>query len=120
MHQADTCNFAAYMDTESTEVNNWSQKKRLRLTRRSGKATVSCDLKSSQPLNTMVDGPDDYKAAEGIAVAWANEGKKGVHIGIKVVYDLEGEEEEDLIEENSDDVTPIAKKARKVSYIVSL
>jgi len=46
MHQADTYNFAAYMDTESTKVNNWSQKKKLRLTRRSGKATISCDLKS--------------------------------------------------------------------------
>jgi len=43
------------------------------------------------------DGPDDYKAAEGIAVAWVNEGKKGVRIGVKVVYDLE--EEKDRIEE---------------------
>jgi len=41
MHQADAYNFAAYMDTESTEVKNWRQKKRLRLTRKSGKATIS-------------------------------------------------------------------------------
>jgi len=78
MHQAGAYNFAAYMDTESTKVNNWSQRKRLRLTR-SGKATISCDLKSSQPLGTVADGLDDYKAAEGIAVAWVNEGKKGAH-----------------------------------------
>jgi len=36
-----------------------------------------------------------------------------VCIGIEVVYDLE-EEEQDLIEEDSDDVMPIAKKVRKV------
>jgi hypothetical protein len=42
--------------------------KRRGLTRKSGKGTISRDLKSSQPLST-VDGPDDYKAAEGIAVA---------------------------------------------------
>jgi len=76
---------------------------------------VSCDLpKSSQPLNTVVDGPDDYKTAEGIAIAWLDDGKKGVRIGIEFVYDLE-EEEEDQIEEDSDEVMPIAKKARKVS-----
>jgi len=61
----------------------------------------------------VVDGPDDYKAAEGIAVAWVNEGRKGVRIGIEVIYNLE-EEEEDQIEEDSDDVMPTAKKARKV------
>ena len=38
---------------------------------------------------------------------------KGACIGIEVVYDLE-EEGEDLIEEDSDDVMPIAKKARNV------
>jgi hypothetical protein len=65
MHQADTYNLAVYMDT------NWSQRSRLWLTRKSGKARISCDLKSSQPLSTVVD----YKA-EGIAVAWVNEGKK--------------------------------------------
>jgi hypothetical protein len=53
-------------------------------------------LESSQPLSTVVDGPDDYKAAEMIAVAWVNEGKKGVRIGFEVVYDLE-EEEKDLL-----------------------
>jgi len=41
-----------------------------------------------------------------------NEAKKGVRIRIEVVYDLE-EEEEDLIEEDSDDVTLIAKKSTK-------
>lgn len=46
----------------------------------------------------------------GIAVAWVNEGKKGVRIEIGVVYDF-GEEEEDLTEEDSDDVMPIAKKS---------
>ena len=28
----------------------------------------------------MVDGPDDYKAAEVIAVVWVNEGKKGMSL----------------------------------------
>jgi len=56
------------MDIESTKVNNWSQKKRIRLTRRSGKATISCGLKSLQPLSTVVDDPDDYKVARGIAI----------------------------------------------------
>jgi hypothetical protein len=97
MHQEDTYNFAAYMDTESTKVNNWSLKKRLRLTRKSGRATISCDLKSSQPLSTAVDSSDDYKVAEGIAVEWVNEGKKGV----QVVYDLEEEGENPIEEDNS-------------------
>jgi len=39
----------------------------------------------------VVDGPDDYKATGEIAVAWMNEGKKGVRIGIEVIYDLEEE-----------------------------
>ena len=39
----------------------------------------------------MVDGPDDYKAAEWIAVSWVNKGKKGMRSGIEVVYDLEEE-----------------------------
>ena len=43
-------------------------------------------------------GPDDYKEAEGIAIAWVDEGNKGMRIGIEVVYDLE-EEEEDQNEE---------------------
>jgi len=38
----------------------------------------------------VAGGPDDCKAAEGIAVAWVNE---GVRIKTEVVYDLE----EDLI-----------------------
>jgi len=42
---------------------------------------------------------------EGTAVAWVNRGQ-GVRIGIEVVYDSEGEEE-DLIEKDSDDVMPI-------------
>jgi len=41
-----------------------------------------------------VDGPHDYKAAEGIALAWVDWGKKGVRIGFEVVCNLE--EEEDL------------------------
>ena len=67
--------------------------KGLRLTRRSGKATISCDLKSATTWYGVV-GPYDYKAAEAIAVAWVDESKKGVRIGIEVVYDLEEEEED--------------------------
>jgi len=83
--------------------------KKLRLTRKSGKATISCDFRSSQPLSTVVGCPDDYRQPRALR----NEGKKGVCIGIEVVYDLE-EEEEDLIEKDSDDVMLIAKKARNV------
>ena len=83
------------------------------MTRKSGKATISCDFKSSQSPNTAANDPDDYKAAEGIAAVWMSQGKKGVRVGIEVVYDLE-EEEEDLIEKDSNDVIPIAKRARNL------
>jgi len=105
MYRADVHNFAAYMDTESTKVNNWSQKKRLWLTRKSGTATISCDFKSSQLLNTVIDG----KVVEGIAVACVNEGKKDVRTGTEAVHHLK----EDLIQENSD-VMLIAEKTREV------
>jgi len=61
---------------------------------------------NNQSINTVVDNPDDYKAAEGIVVASVNEGKKDARIGIEVVYRSE-EAEEDLIEKDSDDVMPI-------------
>jgi hypothetical protein len=94
-------------------VNNRKRKKRFRLTRKGGKATVSCDWKSSQSLST-----DGYKAAESIAVAWANEDKKGVCIVIEVAYDLD-EEEEDLIEDDdSDTAIPMVKKAPKGKNII--
>ena len=37
-----------------------------------------------------MDGLDGYKAAEGIAVAWVDEGKEDVRTGIEVVCDLGG------------------------------
>ena len=85
------------------------------MTRRGGKATVSCDLKSAQPLSTVANDPGSYKAAESVAVAWVNEGKKGVRIEIDVVYDLN--EEDDLVEDDdAGTVVLVVKKARKVSF----
>ena len=113
MHQVDTYNFAAYMTTESTKVNDWATRKKLNLIRRCGKATIACDLRGSCALTTLVDGPEDYKSAEGIADAWGSVEKKGVRIVIEIIYDLEDQEDE---EESSDSDREMSqpKKARKV------
>jgi len=94
-------------------VNDWGRKKRFRLTRKGGKATVSCDLKSSQFLSTVANNPNGYKVAEGITVAWANDGKECVRIAIEVVYDLDKEEEDLIEDDDSDTAIPVVEGARK-------
>jgi len=64
----------------------------------------------------VVDDPDDYKVAGGIAIAWVDEGQS-VRIGVDVVYDSE-EEEEGLIEKDPNDVVPVAGEARRISLIL--
>jgi len=107
MHQADTYNLAVCMDTESTKVNNnWSQKKSPRLTRKSGKTTIS-----SQPLSTVVGGPDRERLQGSRGdCSWV--GEWGARRVCASGFD-------DLIEEDPDDVIPIAKKTRKVRLIMT-
>ena len=115
MHQADNYSFAEYMVTEVKKVSDWSTRK-IELTRRGGTATVSCDYKGAKPISTQVDDPDDYKPAEGIAVALATEGKKGVRLIVDILYDLEGVvDEEDSA--HSEVEQPQPKRARKVRQL---
>jgi len=100
----DTYNLAAYMDIELTKVNNWSQNKRLWLIRKSGKATISCDLKSSQPINTVVDGPGDLQLHGRMRA-------KNV-CALRLRLCMIWRKRRRRID--SDDVTLVAKKARKV------
>ena len=115
MHQADNYSFAEYMVTEAKKVSGWSTRKKIELTRCGGTATVSCDYKGAKPVSTQDDDPDDYKSAEGIAVALATEGKKGVRLTIDIMYDLEQVVDEDSA--HSEVEQPQPKKARKVCQL---